>query len=236
MVLEVIFLSHDGLAEQMAMHWDMITTAPDTTEYWRTEDGSGQVCRGWWNDGSNDDREKVRRVMVARRQSIMGNNNSLNRPFSISLCRKLQRLACQFSVFHGSTRLHHATPSHNRVIGLWTSRTMSPITHKPQGVWLAALRLHAFTLASTEAVISLSGSGVRKEEKETRTRRWLKVRAKGMWGETPVKEERTRDNGRDLNLMSTGRNCTGKSGAGMRLLESRGQGGRWMSFQKICLG
>lgn len=146
----------------------MIATRPDTIDYWRIEDGSGQVCQGRWNDGSNDNTERVRRV--ARRRSIMGNNNSLNRPCFISLCSKLQRLASQFSVFYGSTRLHHATPSHDCVIGLWTTGTMSPITHKPQGVWLAALRLQALTLASTEAVISLSVSGVREEEKETRTR------------------------------------------------------------------
>lgn len=59
---------------------------------------------------------------------------------------------------------------------------MLPNTHKALGAELAAMRLHALTLASTEAVISLSVSGVRDEEKETRTGSQLRARAKGTNG------------------------------------------------------
>lgn len=88
---------------------------------------------------------------------------------------------------------------------------MLPNTHKPVGAELEAVRLHALTLASTEAVISLSVSGVRDEEKETRT--GSQLRAKGRrarMGETPVKKERSRSGGGDMNLMSSGRNCAKK--------------------------
>lgn len=44
------------------------------------------------------------------------------------------------------------------------------------------MTLHTLTLAFTEAVISLSVSGVRDEEKETRAGSQLRARAKGMNG------------------------------------------------------
>ena len=119
-----------------------------------------------------------------------------------------QHLACHLNVFYGSTRLLHATPSHDCIIILWTTCTMLPITHKPLGAWLAALRLLDLTLASTDAVISLSISGTREQEKETRTRGQLKVRGKGKRGKTLLKKKRARSIVGDLNLILIGRNCT----------------------------
>ncbi len=102
------------------------------------------------------------------------------------------------------------------------------MTHEPRGAWLAAFRLHALTLAPTQAAISLSVSGVRDEEKENRARSQLSVRAKGMKGETPVKKTRSRNSGGGLNLTAGGKNYLKTQGWNLFFKEAKEK--PWVEF------